>query len=121
MIAGQSPGDGCSDDAAAGDDDVVEIRHSYETGGGVSKGFKIVTASNCWPAWKSSLRRKLHLVRSAAATIKPSQKETCVSSVQCQARSIIPMVTSGGFHSDISLTRWRATSGGTLNFRRAFQ
>src|ERR1700721_4540681 len=121
MIAGQTPGDACADGAAAGDDDVVEIRHSYQTGGGVSKGFKIVIEPNSRPVRKSSLNRNRQRVRSAAATIKPSQKETCVSSVQCQARSIIPMVMSGGFHSDISLTRWRATSGGTLNFRRAFQ
>ncbi len=77
VVAGQPPGDGRADDAAAGDDDVVVGRHSYRFGGDVSKGFTIVMAPNWRPVWKSSLRRNLHRVRSAAAMISPSQKVTC--------------------------------------------
>src|ERR1700722_11511947 len=76
LIAGQAPGDGRANNAAAGDDDVEAIRHNYEMGGDVSKGFTMVMEPNSRPAWKSSLRRKLDRVRSAAATISPSQKET---------------------------------------------
>src|ERR1700733_5494988 len=35
VVTGETPGDGCADDAAAGDDDVVRSPHGYETGGDV--------------------------------------------------------------------------------------